>query len=105
MKMNSKNKVLSWYEKIAELTDCMLVLTRTRRWGDLPALETQYSDMIEQLKAIEPLHVLNAEQSAQKCRLLYVINSNQYKISSFIQPQLDALGDGLRNLELQRRLH
>ena len=103
--MVSKNTVLFWYEKIAVLTDHMLILTRNGRWGDLPALETQYSDMKEQLKAIEPLHVLNAEQSAQKCRLLYVINSNQYKISSLIQPQLDVLGAGLKNLERQQRLH
>ncbi|MDB5845711.1 MAG: hypothetical protein JWP79_3021 [Polaromonas sp.] len=105
MKMNSKNKVLFWYEEIAELTDRMLVLTRTRQWENLPGLETQYSDMMKQLTAIEPLHALNAEQLARKCRLLYVINSNQYKISSFIQPQLDALSACLRNLELQRRLH
>lgn len=103
--MNSKNKVLSWYEEIAKLTDRMWVLTRTRRWGDLPALETQYSDMQDQLKAIEPFYALNEEQSAQKCRLLYVLNFNQYKISSFIQPQMDALGAGLRKLELQQRLH
>jgi len=103
--MNSENEVLHWYEQIAALTDRMLVLTRTRQWGDLPALETQYGDMMEQLKAIEPLQALTAEQSARKCRLLYVINSNQYKISSFIQPQLDVLGATLRNLELQQRLH
>lgn len=103
--MSRQNEVYHWYEQIAALTDRMLVLTRTREWGGLPALEAQYSDMLERLKAIEPLQTLNAAQSARKCRLLYVINSNQYKISSFIQPQLEGLGARLKSLELQQRLH
>ena len=103
--MNNINNILSWYEKISALTSYMLVLTRTRRWGELPALEAQYSDMLQQLKMIESLQALNAEQSIEKCRLLHVINSNQYDISNLIQPQLDVLGANLRNLELPQHLH
>ena len=101
----NKNIVLYWYEKMAALTGRMLVLTHTHQWGDLPALEIRYDDMTEQLKMVEPLYALNAEQSAEKCHLLRVINSNQYTISSFIQPQLDVLGAGSRSLGLQQYRH
>ena len=83
----------------------MLVLTRTRRWGELPALEAQCSDMLKQIEAIESLQVLNAEQSMQKFRLLHIISSNQYDISSFIQPKLNELSANLRDLELPQNLH
>lgn len=102
--MGLENEILGVYEQVAALTDRMLVLTRTLQWGGLPALEAQLSDMMTGLKVIESVQTLDATQSAQKCRLLYVINSNQYKISSLIQPQLDGLRARLENLE-PPRLH
>lgn len=102
--MGLQNEILGVYEQVAALTDRMLVLTRTLQWGGLPALEAQLSDMMTGLKVIESVQTLDAAQSAQKCRLLYVINSNQYKISSLIQPQLDGLSTMLKNLESPPRL-
>ena len=72
--------------------------------GGLPALEAQLSDMMTGLKVIESVQILDAMQSTQKCRLLYVINSNQDKISSLNQPQLDGLRAKLENLK-PPRLH
>jgi flagellar protein FliT len=100
-----QNEILGVYEQVAALTDRMLVLTRTLQWGGLPAMEAQLSDMMTGLKVIESVQTLDAAQSARKCRLLYVINSNQYKISSLIRPQLDGLGAKLKNLESPPRLH
>jgi hypothetical protein len=94
-----------WYQEITKLTDRMLALTHTRQSDDFPKLQTQCADMLEQPKEIEPLHALSAEQSGQECRLLYVINPSQYRISSFIQPKLNGLGAGLGSLKLQQRLH
>lgn len=102
--MGLQNEILGVYEQVAALTDRMLVLTRTLQWGGLPALEAQLSDMMTGLKVIESVQTLDAAQSARKCRLLYVINSNQYKISSLIQPQLEGLGAKLKNME-PPRLH
>lgn len=103
--MINKNNILFQYEKISALTFYMLVLSRIRRWGELPALEAQCDDILKQLKASEYLQTLNAEQLMQKSRLLYTINSNQHKISRLIQPQLDMLVANMRNLELQQHLH
>ena len=61
--------------------------------------------MLKQIEAIESLQVLNAEQSMQKFRLLHIISSNQYDISSFIQPKLNELSANLRDLELPQNLH
>lgn len=103
--MSRQNEILGGYEQVAALTDRMLALARTRQWGGLPALEEQLSDMMAGLQAMESRQALNAAQSARKCRLLYVINSNQYKISSLIQPQLDGLGARVKGLALPPLLH
>jgi hypothetical protein len=83
----------------------MLMFARTGQWGALPALEEQYSDMIDRLKAIEPLKELDELQSARKYRLLSRINSNHAEIFRIVMPQLSRLSAVLRNLEQQRTLH
>lgn len=103
--MGFQNEILDVYEQIAVLTDRMLALTRTRQWGGLPALEARLSDMMAGLQAMESVQALDAAQSARKCRLLYVINSNQYKMAGLLQPQLDGLGALLKSLTVPLRPH
>jgi flagellar protein FliT len=102
--MGSQSEVMHCYEQVAMLTERMLILARAKQWGQLPLLEQQYSQMVDRLKSIEPLEVLDEAQSARKYRLLSRITSNHDEICSFVVPQLAKLGDILKSLEKQERL-
>ena len=103
--MSTQSEVMHCYEQTATLVDRMLMLARTNLWGELPALEAQYSDMVEHLKAIEPLETLDEAQSARKYRLLSRIISAHDGVCSFVMPQLATLVDALKGLELTQSLH
>lgn len=103
--MSSQSEVMHCYEQIVPLTERMLVVARTKQWGELPALEEQYSGMIDRLKTIEQLSSLDEAQAARKYRLLGRIKANHAEICSMVMPQLEALGDALKSLERQQSLH
>lgn len=103
--MGTQSEVMQCYEQIAPLTDRMVVLARTGLWGELPALEAQNSNMVDRLKAIEPVESLNQAQSARKYQLLSRINANQAEITSIVMPQLIKLGAVLKSMAYQHSLH
>ncbi len=103
--MGSQSEVMHCYEQIAPLTERMLLLARTGQWAGLPALEAQYSDTVDRLKAIEALELLSDAQSARKFQLLTRIKANQAGIHDTVVPQLARLGTVLRSLEAQQKLH
>ena len=103
--MGSQSEVMHCYEQIAPLTERMLMLARSKQWGELPALEAQCSDTVDRLKAIEPQETLDESQSARKHRLLSRITSNHDEILSVVMPQLAMLGEALKSLALQQSLH
>lgn len=82
----------------------MLLLTRTRQWGELPALEAQYSGMVAGLEAIEAKDPQDEAQSARKYRLLSRSISSHDEIRSLVMPQLTTLGGALKRLERQQSL-
>lgn len=102
--MSSQSEVMHCYEQIATLAERMLTLARTGQWGELPAQETRYSDMVDRLKVIEPLESLLEEQVARKYQLLSRITVNQAEVSSLVMPQLRHLGEVLKSLEQQESL-
>lgn len=102
--MSSQSEVMHCYEQIATLTERMLAQASTGQWGELPALETMYTGMVDHLKAIEPLETLLEAQVARKYQLLSRIISNQAEISSLVMPQLAHLSEVLRSLEQQESL-
>lgn len=102
--MSSQSEVMHYYEQIASLTEGMLTQARIGQWGELPALEMMYSDMVDRLKVIEPLESLHEEQVARKYQLLSRITSNQSEISSLVMPHLAHLGQVLKSLEQQENL-
>ncbi|MDP3616411.1 MAG: flagellar protein FliT [Rhodoferax sp.] len=102
--MSSQSEVMHCYEQIAPLTERMLMQVRAGQWGELPAQEAQYSDMVDRLRVIEPLESLLESQVARKYQLLSRITSNQAKISSLVMPQLAHLGEVLKSLEQQESL-
>ena len=102
--MCSHSEVMHYYEQITPLVEHMLVLGRSGDWAELPALETQYSDMVDHLKVIEPLATLDESQLARKYQLLSRITANHAEIYSILMPQLTKLGAVLRSLEQQHSL-
>lgn len=102
--MSSQSEVMHCYEQIDALAEHMLTLARAGQWGELPAQEAMYSDMVDRLKLIEPLELLHQEQVARKYQLLSRITSNQSEVSSLVMPQLAHLGEALKSLEQQESL-
>jgi flagellar protein FliT len=92
------------YEQSSFLTERMLALARAGQWGELPALEAQYSNTVDRLRAIEPLMSLDHAQAERKYRLLDCITSNHAEISSLVTPQLTQLCAMLQSLEKQQSL-
>jgi len=92
------------YEQIAPITERMLILARTGQWGELPALEAQNSDMVDRLKAIEPMATLDESQVARKYQLLGRIHANHDAIFKLVVPQLTELGAVLKNMVCQHSL-
>lgn len=102
--MSYQSEVMHCYEQITPLTESMLRQARTGQWGNLPALEAQYSAMVDRLKTIEPLESLQASQLARKYQLLGVIMANQAEVASLVMPQLAHLGEVVKSLEQEDRL-
>lgn len=102
--MGSHSEVMHCYEQIAPLTERMLLLVRTRKWGELPALEAQYSGFVNRLKEIEPLSTLDEAQSARKYQLLSRITANSNEIFGMVVPQLAKLVTVMQTLEQQQTL-
>lgn len=101
--MGERSEVMHCYEQIAPLTERMLLRARSRDWGALPALEDQYSRLVERLKVIEPLEILDESQMAQKYRLLSRIHANHTEVCDLVTPQIVQLGAALQSLQ-QRNL-
>lgn len=102
--MGSQSEVMHCYEHIAPLTERMLLLARTKQWGALPALEAQYSGMVDRLKVIEPLETLDEVQAARKYQLLSRITANSTEIFGMVMPQLTKLVTLMQSLEQQQSL-
>ena len=102
--MGSQSEVMHCYEQIAPLTERMLILARTKQWAELPALEAQYSGMVDRLREIEPLHVLDEAQLARKYQLLSRITANSNEIFGMVMPQLTKLVQVMQSLEQQQSL-
>lgn len=102
--MGSHSEVMHCYEQIAPLTERMLLLARTKQWGALPALEAQYSGMVDRLKVIEPLETLDEAQAARKYQLLSRITANSTEIFGMVMPQLTKLVTLMQSLEQQQSL-
>ena len=102
--MCSHSEVMHCYEQISPLIERMLVFARSGDWAALPAMETQYSNMVNHLKAIEPQYTLDEAQQARKYQLLSRITSNHEEISGILKPQLAKLMAELRSMEQQHSL-
>jgi len=102
LEMSTQSEVMHCYEQIAPLTERMLLTANTGQWAVLPALEVQYSDIVDRLKLIEPMEELSEDQVARKSQLLQRIMSNHAAIHAMVIPQLNRLGAILRSLEQQQ---
>jgi flagellar protein FliT len=103
--MASRCEVMHCYEQIAPLTERMLLLASTRQWSGLPALEEQYTALVERLKVLEPQSTLDDAQSTRKRQLLVRINANSTRVLGLIGPQIKKLLSVMTSMEKQQSLH
>lgn len=103
--MGSQSEVMHCYEQMVTASERMQLLAHSGQWGELPALEAQNSDTLERLKVIEPLETLDESQSRRKYKLLERIQANYADIHNRVMPQLIHLGEVLKSLEQEQRLH
>lgn len=102
--MAVRSEVVHCYEELAASVAQMLVLARVKEWGKLPELEARCSTLVERLRAIEPLEMLDAIQIERVLGLLDRIRTDQAEVSGLIKPQLDDLIDRMGHLHKQKSL-
>ncbi|MGJ7612042.1 MULTISPECIES: flagellar protein FliT [unclassified Variovorax] len=102
--MAVRSEVVHCYEELAASVAQMLVLARVKEWGKLPELEARCSALVERLRAIEPLEMLDAIQIERVLGLLDCIRTDQAEVSGLIKPQLDDLIDRMGHLHKQKSL-
>ena len=102
--MCHQSEILYCYGQIAPLVDSMLLAAQAGDWGALPDLEAQYSNLVNHLKAIEPLHTLDEEKLAIKYQLLKRVTTAHAKVSAIVMPELAKLGAVLKTLERKEDL-
>jgi flagellar protein FliT len=102
--MGSQNQVMQCYEQIAVLTASMLQLARAGSWDALASQEVTYRARVEDLKGIEPVQTLDAEQVERKYRLLCRILADDAEIRDIITPELGRLGKMLGAVQRRQTL-
>ena len=102
--MAVRSEVVHCYEQLAVHIAQMLVLARAKEWGELPELEARCSALVERLRAIEPLEMLDAIQIERVLGLLDRIRADQAEVSGLIKPQLDDLIGRMGTLHRQKSL-
>lgn len=97
--MEYQSEVMHCYAQIVPITGHMLALARAGDWDAMAALHEEFQSCVERLKAIQPVHVLDPSQLAQKQLLLERILADDAEIRDLATPQfarLSALMDSLR---------
>ncbi len=102
--MISSSEVIHGYAQLASTVSRMAVLARARQWGQLPELEDQCDSVVDELKHIEPLDLVDLLDSPQRQavqHLLIRIREDQEEMRRLIQPQLDRL---MADLQMQNNI-
>lgn len=102
--MGCQSRVLHCYEQISMTVESMLIPARSGQWGELPALEAKYSDMVDRLKTIEAQETLNEDQNKLKMCFLSGITKNHEEVTRLVKPQLDELSALIRSMSQQSNL-
>lgn len=89
--MAARSEVVHCYGQLASSVSRMVELARAKEWGQLPALEAQCSAVVQRLKTIEPLALLDPAQLTEALRLIERIRIDQAEVSGLIKPQLEEL--------------
>ena len=102
--MSVNSEVVHCYERLATITARMLALSRQEEWGELPALETLCSALVQRLKEIEPDTELSSEQRDVVRNSLVSVRRDQDEVIRLVKPQLRQLLTGIASLQARANL-
>ncbi|MBS0455132.1 MAG: flagellar protein FliT [Proteobacteria bacterium] len=102
--MSVNSEVVYCYERLAIITARMLELSRQEEWGELPALETLCSALVQRLKEIENDTELSSEQREVVRHSLINVRRDQEEVIRLVKPQLRQLLTGIASLQAQASL-
>lgn len=98
------SEVVHCYSELAMRVSLMAELARAREWGRLPELEAQCAALVERLKVLQPLEVLDPVQYDETRRLIARICADQEEVSGLVKPQIEELIARMGSLHQQQTL-
>jgi flagellar protein FliT len=102
--MASSSEVLHCYDNLASLLARMLEQAVTRNWDQLPEMERQCASLVERLRRIEPVEMLDGHQRREVRRLITLIQRDQRTVLCLVRPQVDKLVRKMHELNNQNNL-
>ncbi|GAB3630417.1 flagellar protein FliT [Pandoraea terrae] len=103
--MNNATTLLNCYERIAGLTERMLVVARDGDWEALVDLEAQYRAQVDAIKQLDAELPLDEAQRARKHAIIRRILADDAAIRDLVVPRLAHLDAMIISTRRQRALH
>jgi len=98
------SEVVHCYSELAVRVSLMAELARAKEWGRLPELEAQCSALVDRLKVLQPMEVLDPAQYDEMRRLIARIQVDQDEVSGLVKPQIEELIARMSSLHQQQTL-
>lgn len=99
-----KSEVVHCYVQLAENVALMADLARSKKWGELPALETKCAAYVERLKVMPGVETLEPSDMAETRRLISRIRADQDVVFGLVRPQFEQLIERMGSISRQRDL-
>lgn len=98
------SEVVHCYSELATRVSLMAELARAKEWSRLPELEAQCSALVDRLKVLQPMEVLDPAQYDEMRRLISRIRIDQDEVSGLVKPQIEELIARMGSLHQQQSL-
>ena len=98
------SEVVHCYSELATRVSLMAELARGKEWGRLPELETQCAALVDRLKVLQPMEVLEPAQYDEMRRLIARIRVDQDEVSGLVKPEIEQLIARMSSLHQQQTL-
>jgi len=102
--MATRSEVIHCYSQLAACLALMVELARAKEWGRLPELEIQCAGIVDRLKVIEPMELLDSDQMQDARHLMERIHADQDEVCQLVKPQLEKLVARMSFLQQQKNL-
>ncbi len=98
------SEVVHCYSELAVRVSLMAELARAKEWGRLPELEAQCAALVDRLKVLQPMEVLDPAQYDEMCRLIARIRIDQDEVCGLVKPQIEELIARMSSLHQKQTL-